>query len=414
VACGLWETRLGGQVPLYLVEEPRYLGRGRVYEEPDDVERFALFCRAVLGAARALQLDPAVLHLNDWHTALLAAWLAFDPASRAEFAVTASLLTIHNLAFQGWFDEPIRERWALAPREVCQQSVAGLEAWSTMALGLRYADAISTVSPTYAREILTPEQGAGLDPLLRLRQERVHGVVNGLDLGLFDPASDPALEAHYDASSLEGKALAKAALQRRLGLAPEPAVPLIAFIGRLFPQKGVTLLAPTLTGLLKEQPAQVAVLGTGDPQHERDLLALQAAQPGRVAIQIGFDAALAQQIYAGADLFLMPSEYEPCGLGQLISLRYGTVPVVRATGGLADTVKDPSTDGERANGFVFRAFSQEALLIALARAVEAFRCGQRWRRLQLAGMQADLSWTKPAERYVELYGQARAWRAAGA
>jgi starch synthase len=414
LACGLWEARLGGGVPLYLVEEPRYLGRGRVYEEPDDVERFALFCRAVLGAARALRLEPDVLHLNDWHTALLAAWLGFDPASRADFAATASLLTIHNLAFQGWFNETVRARWALAPAEICQQPVAGQEAWSTMALGLRYADLITTVSPTYAREILTPEQGAGLDPLLRLRQQRVHGVVNGLDLALFNPATDPSIEAHYDLDSLAGKALAKAALQRRLGLPEQADLPLIAFIGRLYSQKGVTLLAPTLTALLAEQQVQVVVLGTGDLQHERALSALQAAQPDRAAVKFGFDLELAQQIYAGADLFLMPSQYEPCGLGQLIALRYGTVPLVRATGGLADTVHDRTEAGERANGFVFRAFSPEALLIGLARAVEAYRCGPVWRQLQRTGMQADLSWSKPAERYLALYEQARAYQAAGA
>lgn len=409
VRCGLWQGQLDG-VPVYLIDEPRYLTRPLIYGEPDDLARFTVFCRAVLQAADILDLWPDVLHANDWHTALLPAWLGLNSSIPKSLARCASVLTIHNLAFQGWFDEEWRRRWSLVPPEAVAETGLGVSLWSALALGIRYADVITAVSPTYAQEIMTPELGAGLDPLLRHRGDRVFGVPNGIDLQRYDPMTDPSIRPHYGPASLGRKRQVKARLQGELGLPARSDLPLVGMVTRLTEQKGLDLVIPALRTLLAERSVQFVVLGTGEPIFQERLAELAGSYPERAAVILRYDEALAQRIYGGADIFLMPSRFEPCGTSQMIALRYGTVPVVRATGGLRDTVQDWDASRGSGNGFVFHAYEPGALLIALARALETFTQPRLWRRLQQTGMRQDFSWQRSARRYVELYREAIALR----
>ena len=282
-----------------------------------------------------------------------------------------------------------------------------------MARAIAGADIVSTVSERYAEEILTPEFGEGLEGLLQQRRADLWGITNGIDTAFFDPAHDPQIAERYGADDQAGKATDKAALQRETGLAVDPAAPLFGVIGRLVEQKGIDLLtavAPKLLG----SGGQLVVLGTGDPAYEAKWRDLAAKQKGRLALTLGFDAALAQRIYAGADLFLMPSRFEPCGLGQLISLRYGTIPVVRAVGGLANTVRDVDADPRRGNGFSFAKYDAAQFADAVERATRRFRAGgEAWTGLRARAMREDHSWTASAKRYVDLYQAAtKARRAA--
>jgi len=408
--CGLWEGRLDG-VPVYFLEEPHYLTRAEIYGTPDELERFTVFCRGVLGAVRALRFRPDVIHCNDWHSALLPSWLRLGASGDGFFGTTASLVTIHNLSFQGHFDESFRARWDLVPAEIAARSVAGVTMNSALALGIQHADLITTVSPTYAREVLTPELVAGLDPLLRGRHERLFGVLNGIDVTSFNPETDPFIHPNYGPDSLEQKAEVKTALQREAKLPERPDVPLIGVVSRLTDQKGFDLVLPALGELVGSRPFQLVVLGTGEQRFHEGFSELARRHPTTVAVYLKFDVALAQRIYAGADLFLMPSRFEPCGLGQMLALRYGTVPVVRATGGLRDTVQEWDGSRGEGNGFAFQRYTPDALLVALNRALDTFSDGAGWRRLQLNGMRADLSWGPSARRYVELYELARRLRA---
>ncbi len=318
------------------------------------------------------------------------------PGSRAK-----SLITVHNLAFQGLFEHIVMPRLDL-PESAWQ--INGVEyhgKLSFLKAGLQFADAITTVSPSYAREIQTDEEGMGLAGLLRLHSDKLTGVLNGIDTTTWDPAADPHLPFHYSARNLDGKAANKADLQRQLGLAVRQDIPLLAVVSRLTEQKGLDLLLE-LGAKLMQLPAQLAILGTGSAALEQGFSALAQAFPGQCAVKIGFDEALAHRIEAGADVFLMPSRFEPCGLNQMYSLRYGTPPVVRATGGLADTVVD-AADKKLGNGFVFGPATAAALLEALQRATQAWQQPKTWRRLQKQGMTQDWSWDNAARRYVELY-----------
>jgi starch synthase len=391
------------RTPIYLIEENEHLTRRQVYGEDDDLERFTIFCRAALAAAEAIDFRPDVVHANDWHTAILPAWLKLGRGGSGFLADTASVLTIHNLGFQGSFDEGFRDEWSFVPAAAVARTVSGVGLWSTMALGIHSADIVTTVSPTYAKEILTPQRGEGLDPLLRTRRDSLFGVLNGIDVSVFDPRSDPAISPNYGPASLERKAEAKAALQRECGLPERAATPLIGMVSRLTSQKGIGLVIRAIAQLLAERDFQLVVLGVGEEHLHRSIRGLARKHPRRIVVYLKFDAQPAQRIYAGADLFLMPSRFEPCGLGQLIALRYGTVPVVRATGGLRDTIEDWVPSSGTGNGFEFEPYRVQALLGALRRALSVYEDESAWRRLQLNGMRTDVSWEQPARRYAELY-----------
>jgi starch synthase len=388
------------EVPMLVVDCPQlYARNGGPYQSaagedwPDNPLRFALLSKvaAVLGSERTpLRWRPDVVHCHDWPAALAAAYLRLERSRHA-----ASLLTIHNLSFQGNFDRGLMRELRL-PEELF--SVDGLEfhgRLSFLKAGIVYSDAVNTVSPTYAREIETPEFGCGLEGLLRHRREVLSGVLNGIDTAIWNPSMDPLIAQRYDASSLHLKAGNKEAVQRRMGLAVDPALPLLGTVGRLTQQKGIDLLlgaAPELASL-----GQLAILGSGQREHENALRLLALRYPGRIAVQVGFDEGLAHLIEAGADLFLMPSRFEPCGLNQMYSQRYGTPPVARATGGLADTVSDGIT------GFLFEAPEQESLVEAVTRALAAYRDPAAWRAMQRAAMTRDFSWDAAARRYADLY-----------
>ncbi|HEV8535530.1 MAG TPA: glycogen/starch synthase [Candidatus Limnocylindria bacterium] len=380
------------------------IGRDKVYGYPDDAKRYALFCRAVL--ADLIDSLPEVVHAHDWHAALLV-----PLAARArQLRGAATVFTIHNLAYQGRTSADVLKLVGL-PRS--RLAIEDRGEANPMARAIATADIVSTVSERYAEEILTKEFGERLDGLLRERRADLWGITNGIDTAFFDPMRDPHIAAHYSADDQAGKAINKAALQRETGLTADPAAPLFGVVGRLVEQKGVDLLTAVGPWLLEKKAAQLVVLGSGDPAYEQKWRDLAARAKGRLALTLGFDAALAQRIYAGADLFLMPSRFEPCGLGQLISLRYGTIPVVRAVGGLATTVRDVDAD-PRGNGFSFAKYEAAAFADAIERALHRYRAGrQPWLVLRTRAMREDHSWTASAKRYVEMYtAAAKARRAA--
>jgi starch synthase len=312
-----------------------------------------------------------------------------------------TVFTIHNLAYQGVFDKRVVPALGLPWDVFRYEAMEFFDQLSFMKGGLAFADALTTVSPTYAREILTPEGGAMLDPVLRHRAQDLSGILNGIDVREWDPAKDPHLPAHYSAADLSGKARCKAALQQELGLPVRPDVPVVGMVGRLAEQKGLVLVAAVLRQLVGVD-VQLAVLGTGQRDLEAAFAGAAREHPSHVAARIGFDEGLAHRIEAGADLFLMPSRFEPCGLNQMYSLRYGTVPVVRAVGGLVDTVED--YDGAaRGTGFSFRDYSPPGLWTALRRALDVYRDQGAWRGLMARGMAQDFSWDRAAAGYEALY-----------
>ncbi len=382
------EGSLEGKVPVYLVQNTRYFERRRAYNEPDDLERYLLFARAVLEVPKHLGWQPDIIHCNDCHTAAIPVALRHPGATDAFYERSTAFLTIHNLHYRG-FDHLIDF--------LCQ--------------GIFYADFVTTVSETYAREILTPEYGEGLEPLLRLKGKRLVGIRNGLDYGDYNPATDPYLISSYDVATLDRRVANKSTLQREVGLEPREDVPLVGMVNRLVAQKGLELAREAMDHLLARGALQFVLLGVGDENYHEAFRSLAARYPGRAAVIIGFDIPLAQRIYAGSDLFAMPSRYEPCGLGQLIAMRYGSIPVVRRTGGLADTVIDCDPALETGTGFVFQDYRASALLEALQRAVSAFPQRESWRRLMARAMAADFSWDASARQYVAAYHRALARRA---
>jgi starch synthase len=409
----LWQTTLDGGVPVYLVESEHYFAREAIYGYQDDGERFLFFSRAALEVPRQLDWQPDILHCNDWHTAIIPCLLKTTLEDDPFYAGAASIFTIHNLAYQGIFDQKILAITGLSGSWLQPQIGGRCSELDLMSQGILYADVVNTVSPTYAQEILTPEYGEGLDPVLKYRKGRLFGILNGLDTNAFNPATDPHLAARYDVDNLDRKAENKLALQREGGLVEAAAIPLVGIVSRLADQKGFDLLESIVEPVLRQTGVQLALLGTGD-EHYQDLFRrLRERHPEQAFVALTFDAALAQRIYAGADIFLMPSRYEPCGLGQMIAMRYGTVPVVRRTGGLADTVSDYRPPDGEGDGFVFEEYSSWACFVALIRAIESYRRQDEWRTLQRRGMRTDFSWTVSAQRYIALHEKARQFKAAG-
>ncbi|MGO9229435.1 MAG: glycogen synthase GlgA [Bryobacteraceae bacterium] len=390
------------EFPLYLVECPSLFDRPGFYGEagvdyPDNDIRFAVFARAALGVARRL-FPPDVLHCHDWQAGLVPAYLRSTLAGDPTFMGMKTLFTIHNLGYQGLFPATALKRVALDESVFTPDGLEFFGKVSYIKSGISFADALSTVSPTYAREIQTPEYGCGLDGVLRGRAAVLSGILNGADYGEWSPENDPLIPAPYSALDLSGKRTAKELLLTELDLPAEAMErPLLGIVSRFTEQKGVDLLAEVADQIVAEDVYLVA-LGTGEPEYEESFRAMAERFPGRVAVRIGYDNRLSHLIEAGADMFLMPSRYEPCGLSQIYGLRYGTVPVVRATGGLDDTI-------EESTGFKFQDCSGTALLGAVRDAVEAFSHPDAWRAVMLRGMQRDFSWKASAQEYAALYGR---------
>jgi len=407
----LLEGRLpDSNVTVWLVDIPSLFDRpGNPYlgpdghDWPDNALRFGMFARAVTAIAlnqAGLDWTPDIVHCNDWQTGLIPPLLSLHNPR------PATVFTIHNLAYQGLFPAAQFHELGL-PAELW--GMHGLEFYDQLSFikgGLLYADMISTVSPTYAREICTPEFGCHLDGLLRSRADRLVGILNGADYGEWDPRHDAHLAHHYGPDNLQGKAANKAALQKELGLQRAPDVPLVGFVGRLASQKGIDLILAVLGNLL-HQEAQFVILGSGDKDFEKALTALAAHYPHRCHVRIGFSEQLAHRIEAAADMFLMPSRYEPCGLNQIYSMRYGTLPIVRRTGGLADTVVDVGAGLDTATGFVFDEAEAAALSRTVQRALALYRDNpQDWRKVMHNAMERDYSWRQSALAYLDLYEQA--------
>jgi len=399
--CGIFEARLNGVV-YYLLDNQYYFKRGsQIYGHYDDGERFAFFSRAVLEILPYLtDFKPDVIHCNDWQTALIPVYQTVFYGKEPYYQNVKTVFTIHNIEYQGKYDMAIlgdvfglgREHAALVEHNGDVNLMKG---------GIECADAVTTVSKRYAREILTPDYAHGLDSILRERSYKLSGILNGIDTVGYDPAVDPHIEANYSAQEPKNKALCKAALQTAFKLEQNPRAPLIAIISRLVNHKGMDLIIAKIDELLSTSDAQLVVLGTGDFQYENFFRKLAGRFPGRVGVCIDFLPTLSRQVYAGCDIFLMPSKSEPCGLSQMIALRYGAIPVVRETGGLRDSIQD-SGDGA-GNGFTFDEYNADILLHTLRRALQGYADKAGWALLVQRALECDFSWVKSAGVYMKLY-----------
>lgn len=404
-------------VKIWLVDSPLHFDRrGGPYlgldgaDWPDNAERFMVFCRAVELMARdnaGLAWQPDVVHCNDWQTGLVPALLSTGTPR------PATVFTIHNMAYQGVFPAATFESLATQlqlPRSLW--NIHGVEYFNQLSFikgGIAYADMLTTVSPTYAHEICTAEFGYGLAGLLTHRADRLTGILNGIDYSIWDPSHDPLIAKTYNDKTFDAKLANKAALQQQYALPVNPAIPVIGSIGRMVEQKGVDLILAMLDELL-EHDVQVVILGSGETRYEKQFAEFAKRHPKKIAVRTKFSEETAHLIEAGADIFLMPSRFEPCGLNQLYSLRYGTCPIVRRTGGLADTVVDATVENLRAGtatGFVFDLTTPQAVLAATLRALNLYRSPQ-WRQLAITGMRQDFSWRRSAKEYVEVYQRATA------
>lgn len=403
----------GSDVPVYFIQQDHYFGRDTFYgppgrDYPDNPERFGFFSLAALWMLKGLDWQPDVIHCNDWPAALIPTYLRHHPHVSVDpfFKSVSTLYTIHNLAYQ-----------CIAPANWVQRlglpttlfTPAGLEFWGKLNLmkaGIQYADHLSTVSRQYAHEIRTPEFGCGLEGVLEDRATHLTGILNGVDYAVWNPQTDSLIPARYSAADLRGKEKCKAALQTRLGLPEKPGTPMVGMITRLVDQKGLDLLADVFTDLMKLD-IQLAILGTGDDKYHTFLTRAAEKYPGRVGVRLAFDDELAHWIEAGSDMFLMPSRYEPSGLNQLYSLRYGTIPIVRRTGGLADSIANatPSTIKSGAGtGFLFEEYNGKRMFDAVVRAVKLYKANPRaWAHLVQNAMAKDYSWNASAREYQKLY-----------
>lgn len=401
--CGVWEGFYNG-VTYYVLDNERYFGRDGLYGFYDDAERFAFFDRAVLDTLRQIDWQPDLIHCNDWQTGMLPVLLKFEYKRKDSFYWNMKCVySIHNIAFQGIFDPNILPELFGFDLELYENTALKFDdGVSFMKGGLYYCDIITTVSNSYAGEIQTPEYGQRLDGVLRDRSYALRGIVNGIDYDEFNPKEDKYLIKKYDANSIEDKAINKTGLQKDLGLTVDANIPMIGMVTRLTSQKGIDLLV-NISDRLLQQNIQLVVLGTGDKHYEDHFKWLNYRYGGKVSANIKFDNALANKIYAASDMFLMPSLFEPCGLGQLIALRYGSIPIVRETGGLRDTVTPYNEYTGDGNGFSFRNYNSDELYNIIQYALWIYKDKEKWNELIKNAMNSDNSWNKSADIYLNMY-----------
>jgi starch synthase len=390
---------------VYLVDCPVLFARAAIYTtDPDEHLRFLAFTRAVLAACRQMQWSPQILHCNDWHTAFAPLFIKVLFEGDPLFARTRSVLTIHNIGYQGIFSSAAIADLELGPKSyLLHQDDLRAGKINPLRHGILYADAITTVSPTHAREICTDQYGMGLQDSLRMRGDALTGILNGVDYHVWDPRNDNYLPEHYGPDTLAIKAGLKSAFIARLGLTIPVTTPLAGMVSRLAAQKGIELMFESLPQVLDWRDLGFVALGSGEPQYERFLTELERRFPGRVVFRQGYDDELSHWIEAACDMFLMPSLYEPSGLNQMYSLRYGTVPIVRHTGGLADSVAQYEPETGEGTGIVFDNFDSEALEWALNTALDLHAQPEQWRRLVRNGMAQDFSWDRQGEKYIGIY-----------
>jgi len=404
----LWQATLERTIPVYFVENERYFERDELYrtpqgDYPDNAERFIFFSRACLEGVKALTFQPEVIHCHDWQVGLIPAYLKTLHRTDGFFHSTRTILTIHNIAYQGLFP---KETLALAGFSWLDFTPEKLEYYDQinfLKAGIVYSDIVTAVSPTYAQEIQSSNEfGRGLEGILKSRSADLYGITNGIDYKDWDPAKDKYISVRYTKKSLEKKKICKQGLGKIVGLQTKENIPLIGMITRLDSQKGLDILVEAMPTLMKEN-LQLVILGLGD-QIYHDLLKAEAKKyPAKIGLQIKFDNLLAHQIYAGCDFFLMPSRFEPCGLTQLIAMRYGTIPIVHRTGGLADTVEPFSRKTGKGNGFVFREYKNQALVTAVKEALSIYGEEKLWREIIRNAMSSDFSWDKQVGEYLKLY-----------
>ncbi len=402
---GLFETVVGCGIKVYFVDQEKYFGREGIYgtqkgDFPDNLERFQFFCWKTLEILKSVDFKADIIHCHDWQTALIAAYLKFNLKNDAFYKNMKSIFTIHNMAYQGVF--PKKE----FPKLKLDQKLFGVDGFefydqvNLLKGGILFSDCVSTVSPQYAKEIQTAQQGCGLDGVLRSRKTKISGILNGLDYDSWNPKTDPLIAHPFSAGDLAGKTLNKKRLQEMFNLPAKNDVPVLGFVGRLSHQKGLDLIAEGMEDLLALD-AQFVFLGVGDEKSHRMLEKFSHSNSNKMAIALRHDEETAHQVYAGSDLFLMPSVYEPCGLSQMISLRYGTIPVVFKTGGLADTIKPFDTkDG---NGFVFEVYKKEPFVKTVKKACEVYKDKKIFTALMARAFACDFSWDHSAKEYVKLY-----------
>jgi len=389
------------KLQVYFIDNEQYFNRDGVYGQIDDGERFAFFSKAVLACLNYLDFRPDVINCNDWQTALLPLFLKGE--FRDSFPNTKTVFTIHNIEYQGWAGKNFNYDVLGLPGEFEQVLEYG-DAVNFMKAAIMTADAVSTVSETYAQELQYPYFSHGMSEVLSLRADDFFGITNGIDTTVFDPAEGKNIPNNYTSATLaEVKALNKKLLQQEMGLDQDADAPLFSMVSRLAGHKGIDLLCYVCHTLVAHG-AQLAVVGTGEAQYEQALLSLAQQYPGRIAIRLAFDAKLADRVYAGADAYLMPSKSEPCGLSQLIAMHYGTIPVVHATGGLKDTVLPYETETGEGRGFTFQSYNGEDFMDAIDRAISLYRGDRKaWNALAAADMELDVSWKVPAVSYMNMY-----------
>ncbi len=407
-------TTIGG-VRYYFVDDPAFFDRAQIYGEdgdyPDNPERFGELCRAAIEVAKHVW-PPDVIHCHDWQTGLLPTLLRSQYADDPLVKNIPVVFTIHNMGYHGQFGKDVLARVGIPAGVFHPGGVEYFGQVNLLKAGIVYSDYLTTVSRRYALEIQTPEGGYGLDGVVRSRADRLRGILNGVDYAVWSPEKDAHIAAKYSAKDLSGKQACKQDLLEEFHLPPENMKrPLIGIVSRFADQKGFDLINENAHALMKEDLALV-VLGTGDPRYEHLFRELARLYPDRAAVKIAYDDALAHKVEAGADMFLMPSRYEPCGLNQIYSLRYGTVPIVRATGGLDDTIDNFDVEQGTGTGFKFEAYSGDALLRSIRQALHHYTDERIWRRIQLNGMSRDFSWKASAREYAKLYEAARASRGA--
>jgi starch synthase len=404
VSKDITSAAIGTNIKVYFIENDLYFNRDGLYgnkgaDYKDNLERFAFFCRRALDLLKEIHFTADILHLHDWQASLAAVYLKNSYSDDHFYSRMKCILTIHNLGYQGLFP---KEEFPKLGLEESLFNVAGLEFYNQVGLlkgGIIFSDFINTVSPTYAKEIQTEELGFGLDGLLRQRKNVLSGIINGLDYYLWDPGMDKFIAQNFSAQNMENKIFNKEKLQAICGLPVNKDIPVLGIVSRLVEAKGFDILAQGIDEITK-MGAQLVILGTGDLKYHQILKSAQKKYPESISLNIKFDDPLAHKIYAGSDIFLMLSKYEPCGLGQLISLRYGTIPLVFKTGGLADTI-------DKNNGFVFNSHTRDELIKVVKKAALAFKDKKKWALLMSNAMKCNFSWEASAKKYVQLYAQAK-------
>ncbi|MDZ7798833.1 MAG: glycogen/starch synthase [Patescibacteria group bacterium] len=412
----IWQSHLpGSAVLVYFIDNQKYLGRNGVYFEKDaspggsspECQRFTFFSRSIFETFKPLNFHPEVIHLHDWHVGIIPFLKNYLGQKNPSIRKIKTLLTIHNLAYQGNYNyREVLDYLNIKKEEAKNMKFMPLDKNNIKYLrqAILHADSLNTVSPTYAQEIMNAEYGAGLEKELQKRKEDLHGILNGIDVERFNPALDQEIIKQYSIDRLENKKINKKNLQKISGLKQSEDTPVLGLVGRLAEQKGIDLILQILPKLAKNN-CQLVLLGTGNKELEENLKKAAKKYKNWLSATIDFDASLAQKIYAGSDMFLMPSRYEPCGLGQMIAMRYGNIPIVRATGGLADTVHEFNPENEVGTGFCFEKFEASEFYKATKRALEVYKNKEKWLKLMKNGMKKDFSWNKSAKKYIELYHQ---------